>query len=97
MNTTAWEREIGPFDFLMGSDFWPHGEVSRQYGVLRQANPSRGPASAPFLWSTRRAGSRFSKIYPVDQLPDLEETLEALRELVIERDETRTMPATGAR
>ena len=42
MNTTSWEREIGPFDFLLGSDFWPHGEVSRQYGVLREADPFAG-------------------------------------------------------
>ena len=48
MNTTAWEREIGPFDFLLGSDFWPHGEVSREYGVLREADPFREPVSAPF-------------------------------------------------
>jgi len=38
MNTTSWEREIGPFDFWLGSDFWPHGEVSRRYGVLREAD-----------------------------------------------------------
>ena len=35
MNTTAWEREIGPFDFPLCSDFWPHGEVSFRYGLLR--------------------------------------------------------------
>jgi len=28
MNTTAWEREIGPFDFPLCSDYWPHGEVA---------------------------------------------------------------------
>ena len=37
MNTTAWEREIGPFDFPMCSDFWPHGEVCRRYGMRRRA------------------------------------------------------------
>src|SRR5438270_13784300 len=25
MNTTSWEREIGPFDYPLCSDFWPHG------------------------------------------------------------------------
>ena len=75
MNATAWEREIGPFDFLLASDFWPHGEVSRKYGVLRESEPFQAPASAPFLWSTSRAGSGLQRIYPVDQLPDLEETL----------------------
>ena len=27
MNTTAWEREIGPLEFPLCSDFWPHAAV----------------------------------------------------------------------
>jgi alkyl hydroperoxide reductase subunit AhpC len=81
MNTTAWEREIGPFDFLVGSDFWPHGEVSRRYGVLREEEPARG-ASERAIFVVDKAGMiRFGKIYPLNQLPDLEETLDALRQL----------------
>jgi peroxiredoxin len=81
MNTTSWEREIGPFDFLLGSDFWPHGEVSRRYGVLREGDPLKG-ASERAIFVIDKAGKiRFSRIYPADELPDLEETLNALREL----------------
>jgi peroxiredoxin len=81
MNTTSWEREIGPFDFLLGSDFWPHGEISRSYGVLREVDPFKG-ASERAVFVVDKAGKiRFSRIYPVDRLPDLEETLAALREL----------------
>jgi peroxiredoxin len=81
MNTTSWEREIGPFDFLLGSDFWPHGEVSRRYGVLREGDPFKG-ASERAIFVIDKAGKiRFSRIHPVDQIPDLEETLDALREL----------------
>ena len=80
MNTTSWEREIGPFDFLLGSDFWPHGAVSRQYGVLREADPFKG-ASERAIFVVDKAGKvRFARIYPVDQLPNLEETLNALSE-----------------
>ena len=63
MNTTSWEREIGPFDFPICSDFWPHGEVSRRYGVLRSRNPLKAHASVPFLSWIRRENS-FSKVYP---------------------------------
>jgi peroxiredoxin len=81
MNTTSWEREIGPFDFLLGSDFWPHGEVSRRYGVLREVDPFKG-ASDRAIFVVDTAGKiRFSRIYPADRLPNLEETLEALSEL----------------
>jgi peroxiredoxin len=81
MHTTSWEREIGPFDFLLGSDFWPHGEVSRHYGVLREVDPFRGACERAIFVVDKAGKIRFSRIYPLDQLPDLEEMLEALREL----------------
>ena len=81
MNTTSWEREIGPFDFLLGSDFWPHGEVSRRYGILREAGPFKGVSERAILVVDKSGKIRFTRIYALDQLPDLDETLEALREL----------------
>ena len=81
MNTTSWEREIGPFDFLLGSDFWPHGDVSRSYGVLRDVDPFRGASDRAIFVVDKGGAIRFCKKYPVDRLPDLEETLDALREL----------------
>jgi peroxiredoxin len=82
MNATAWEREIGPFDFLLCSDFWPHGEVSREYGVLREHEPWAG-ASERAIFVVDKAGRiAFGKIYPVNELPDLQETLHALRAVV---------------
>jgi peroxiredoxin len=81
MNTTSWEREIGPFDFLLGSDFWPHGEVSCHYGVLREVDPFKGGSDRAIFVIDKEGRIRFCRIYPVDQLPDLEETLGALREL----------------
>jgi peroxiredoxin len=78
MNTTSWEREIGPFDFPLCSDFWPHGEVSQQYGVLRHAEPFAG-ASERAIFVVDKAGRiAFSTAYLIDQLPDIEETLAAL-------------------
>lgn len=79
MNATAWEREIGPFDFPMCSDFWPHGQVSREYGVLRQADPFAGASERAIFVIDKVGKIAFSKIYPVDQFPDLDEALEALR------------------
>ena len=31
----AWTTEMGEVWFPVLSDFWPHGEVARKYGVLR--------------------------------------------------------------
>jgi len=79
MNTTAWEREIGPFDFPLCSDFWPHGAVAEKYGVLQQAGPVAGAATrASFLVDTNGA-TLLRQLYSGDEVPDLEHTLEALR------------------
>jgi peroxiredoxin len=81
MNTTSWEREIGPFEFLLCSDFWPHGEVSRSYGVLRQADPFAGASERAVFVLDKTGRIAFSRIYPLDQFPDLEQTLDALRRI----------------
>jgi peroxiredoxin (alkyl hydroperoxide reductase subunit C) len=79
MNATAWEREIGPFDFPLGSDFWPHGEVSRSYGVLREAGPLTGTSERAIFVIDKAGKVAFSRVYPDDQLPELDETMQALR------------------
>jgi peroxiredoxin len=79
MNATAWEREIGPFDFPLGSDFWPHGEVSRSYGVLRESGPFVGTSERAIFVVDKAGKITFSRLYPEDQLPALEETMQALR------------------
>jgi peroxiredoxin len=81
MNITSWEREIGPFDYFLCSDFWPHGEVCQQYGMLRQTEPYRGAADRAVLVVDQIGKVRYKKIYRVDQKPDLQETLAVLRSL----------------
>ena len=81
MNAAAWEREIGPFDFLLASDFWPHGAISRQYGVLRESDPFQGACERAIFIIDKAGRIRLARRYPADQLPDLEETLAGLRDL----------------
>jgi len=79
MNTTAWEREIGPFEFPICSDFWPQGEVSRRYGVLEDRGPCAG-ASQRAVFAMDRAGAIvFCKTYRLEQVPLLDEALTALQ------------------
>ena len=71
MNTTAWEREIGPLDFPLCSDFWPHGEVSARYGVLR---PTGEATRAVFL--VNKDGSVvFRQVYGDNLAPRLDDLL----------------------
>jgi alkyl hydroperoxide reductase subunit AhpC len=81
MNTTAWEREIGPFDYPLCSDFWPHGEVSRKYRVLREKEPFAGASERAVFVIGKEGKVAFSRIYPASQLPDLQEMLRILTDL----------------
>jgi peroxiredoxin len=81
MNTTVWEREIGPLDYPLCSDFWPHGEVSRNYGVLRENHALAGASERAIFVIDRGGKVAFSKVYGLEELPPLSEALEALRRL----------------
>ena len=79
MNTTAWERDIGPFDYPLCSDFWPHGEVSQKYGVFREKGPLAGAGDRAIFVIDKTGRIELSKVYPVTQVPDLQEILNTLR------------------
>jgi len=81
MNVTSWERDIGPFDYFLCSDFWPHGQVCEQYGVLRNSEPYCGASERAVFVVDQIGKVRYKRIYRVDQKPDLAETLAALRNL----------------
>jgi peroxiredoxin len=75
MNTTAWEREIGPFDFILCSDFWPHGEVSRAYGVFQENGAAAGTSNRSVFLVDRNGAIQFRRIYDAVDVPALEEAL----------------------
>jgi peroxiredoxin len=89
MNTTAWERAIGPFDFPMCSDFWPHGDVCERYGVLRNSGQKSGGDCVEGAGASERAvvvvdrmGSVvFRKSYGLEQTAPVEDLLAVLEEI----------------
>jgi peroxiredoxin len=81
MNTTAWERANGPFDFPLCSDFWPHGAVSRRYGVL-QASGSEAGASERAIFVLNPGGQiLLCKRYESNEIPSLDEVFSLLAEV----------------
>ena len=75
----AWQREeIGTINFPMCADFFPHGEVTIKFGILREGPPVGGiPERAAFI--VDKAGKiTFAKVYPLDDLPKMSELLEEL-------------------
>ena len=79
MNMTALERAHGPFDFPMCSDFWPHGAVCRNYGVLRESGAG---ASERAIVLVNPAGLvAFCKNYDADERPSLDDVFPLLEKM----------------
>ena len=81
MNTTAWEREIGPLDFPMCADFWPHGQVSSLFGAFREQDPMRGAANHITYLIDRSGKIVFRQAYGLEELPVLRTALDVLASL----------------
>ena len=85
----AWqEYSVGPLQFPLGSDFFPHGEVARKYEILRDGDPLPGISERAAFVIERGTGIiRFSRIYHLGEQPDIEELLDAVRHLGTESAE----------
>ncbi len=78
----AWQKfEVGILNYPLGSDFYPHGEVSRRYGVLREGDPIPGISERAVFLIDKQGIIRFSKVYELGEVPENEDVFEVLREL----------------
>ncbi|WP_335583008.1 hypothetical protein [Dehalogenimonas formicexedens] len=57
------------------SDFWPHGEVSRKYGLFLE---SEGFANRANVVLDEQGKVIFAKEYNIDHAPDMDEVLAAV-------------------
>jgi len=73
----AWAESLGVQKLLLLSDYWPHGQVAQDYGVL---HPQGFTERAVFVVD-KQGIIRFSRVYEIDELPDNEDIFEALREI----------------
>lgn len=90
---TAWAESLGGITYPLLSDFWPHGEVSRSYGVLR---PDGRSERAIFVVD-KKGIVRYVDVHDIDDQPDNEELFAVLADIepdaVVETDDPET-PAT---
>ncbi|OGP56189.1 MAG: thioredoxin peroxidase [Deltaproteobacteria bacterium RBG_13_52_11] len=71
----AWAKELGIQNTRLLSDFWPHGKVAQAYGIFREKNGFSERANI-ILDENHRV--IFVKVYPIKELPDIEEILQLL-------------------
>ena len=80
-SSTAWEKEIGPLDFALAADYWPHGEVAKKFGVFRDRGEFAGISERAIFIVDKTGRIAFSKVYPIEQLPDTAELFPVLQAL----------------
>jgi len=78
----AWQKyDIGTMHLPMCSDFYPHGAVAQAYGIFREG-PILGGISDRAVFIVDKTGKiAFAEVYPLDQTPDNEVILAALKKL----------------
>lgn len=74
----AWAKSLGIKHTRLLSDFWPHGTVAETYGVFRS---KYGTSERANIIVDEDQKIAFFKVYPVGQLPDIKEIIDALKKL----------------
>jgi len=74
----AWADHLGIKSLRLLSDFWPHGEVAKAYGIFREKGGTSERAS---IIVDKNGKIAFVRVYGVSQLPDIAEITELLKKL----------------
>ena len=72
----AWAASLKIRETRLLSDFWPHGKVARSLGLFR---PVQGFSERANIVLDETGKVIFIKVYPIKELPDIEEILAFLR------------------
>ncbi|MGD9675062.1 MAG: redoxin domain-containing protein [Candidatus Bipolaricaulia bacterium] len=74
----AWAEAIGIERIRLLSDFWPHGRAAAALGLFRE---KQGFSERAAVILDEEGLVRFAKVYPLTELPDLNEQMRMLRDL----------------
>lgn len=70
-----WAEKIGIEETRLLADFWPHGEVIKKYNLFRE---EEGYSERANIILDEEQTVIFSNVYPLGEVPDIEEILEVL-------------------
>lgn len=72
----AWAESLGIEKTSLLSDFWPHGEVAKLYGIF---NEEKGISARTNIIVDEEQKIVFLKVYELKTLPDISEIIDFLR------------------
>jgi alkyl hydroperoxide reductase subunit AhpC len=73
---SAWAQTLGAISFDLLSDFHPHGEVARRYGVYREND---GIAERAIFVVDKQGKIAWAKTYAIPEQPDTTELFAVLQ------------------
>ena len=77
----AWAESLGGIHYPLLSDFWPHGEVAEQYGVLRH---DEGITERAIFIIDKKGIIRYIDVHDIDSQPDNDVLLSELEKIAPE-------------
>jgi len=72
----AWAKELDIKETRLLSDFWPHGEIAKLYGIFRAEN---GISERANIIVDEEQKVIFVKVYDIPKLPDIDEIINFLK------------------
>lgn len=72
---TAWAKSLRIAHTPLLADFWPHGKISKSLGIFRDRE---GFSQRANIIVDEKGKVMFIKVYPIGELPDIDEVLAAL-------------------
>lgn len=73
----AWTKHMGNLWFSVLSDFWPHGAVAKNYGILR----SSGESERALFVIDKQGVIRYIDVHDINSMPRLEDLVRELLKL----------------
>lgn len=78
----AWqEKEIGKLKYPLVSDFFPHGETAKKYGVFRTGDPIPGINERAIFIIDKQGTIVFAQLYELGEAPDNRDVMEVLEKM----------------
>lgn len=73
----AWAKSLNILETRLLADFWPHGKIAEGLGVFRE----EGFSQRANIIIDKSGRLVFKKIYPIVELPDINEIIKQLEQL----------------
>ncbi len=74
----AWAGSIGGITYPLLSDFWPHGEIAKKYGVFRE---DAGMSERAVFLIDKQGIVRYIDVHDIAEQPDVEQCFEEVGKL----------------